>query len=439
VLETLRNAWKVEETRKKLLYTLLIIVIFRIGSVLIPAPFIDTNVLKEWMNANSDNTGLGYLNMFSGGSMSKATVFALSIQPFINASIIVQLLTYALPPLERLSKEGEEGRKKIDKISNFVSLILAVFMAFAYYLTMKKNGAVTYRSGFEGVFAAIVIITVFITGAMGVVWLGNRINEKGIGNGVSILIFTGIIANGPSGILSLIEAAKNNPNPYVFVDLFIILFFVFVVGFIVFMNEAERRIPIQYAKRVVGRKQYGGQNTHIPVKVIMSGVMPIIFANAFVSLPMTLAIFFPPKDDGSSWWDKFYTGFQRVFSYRSPLYAAVLFFLIIGFNYFYVSMQYNPVEIANNLRQSNGGIPGIRPGKPTSDYIQRVLSKITLVGAIFLGIIAVIPSIFAWIFPDLPNLALGGTSILIVVSVALETVRTLESQIMMRHHKGFLE
>ena len=243
MLETLRNAWKVEETRKKLLYTLLIIVIFRIGSVLIPAPFIDTNVLKEWMNANSDNNALGYLNMFSGGSMSKATVFALSIQPFINASIIVQLLTYALPPLERLSKEGEEGRKKIDKISNFVSLILAVFMAFAYYLTMKKNGAVTYRSGFEGVFAAIVIITVFITGAMGVVWLGNRINEKGIGNGVSILIFTGIIANGPSGILSLIETAKNKPNPYVFVDLFIILFFVFVVGFIVFMNEAERRIP----------------------------------------------------------------------------------------------------------------------------------------------------------------------------------------------------
>ena len=439
MLETIRNAWKVEETRKKLLYTLLIILIFRIGSVLVPVPFIDAKVLGEWMNANSDNNMFGYLNLFSGGALSKATVFALSIQPFINASIIVQLLTYALPPLERLSKEGEEGRKKIDKISNFVSLVLAVFMAFAYYLTMKKLGAVTYTTGYEGIFAAAVIITVFITGAMAVVWLGNRVNEKGIGNGVSILIFTGIIANGPSGIMALIEAARESANPYVFVDIFVLLFFVFIVGFIVFMNEAERRIPIQYAKRVVGRKQYGGQNTHIPVKVIMSGVMPIIFANAFVSLPMTISFFFHLKENGTSWWDKFYAGFVNLFSYKSPLYAAVLFFLIIGFNYFYVSMQYNPVEIANNLRQSNGGIPGIRPGKPTSDYIQRVLSKITLVGAIFLGIIAVIPSIFAAVFPKLGNLALGGTSILIIVSVALETVRTLESQIMMRHHKGFLE
>ena len=439
MLETIRNAWKVEETRKKLLFTLLIIIIFRIGSVFFPAPFVEIDKLKEWMNANADNNALGYLNVLSGGAMEKATVFALSIQPFINASIIVQLLTYAIPPLERLSKEGEEGRKKIDKISSFVSFILAVFMALAYYLTMKNKGAVTYTSGFSGVFAAIVIVSVFIAGSMIVVWLGNRVNEKGIGNGVSILIFTGIIANGPSSILNLIEAAKNKPNPYVFVDLLVILLFVFIIGFIVFMNESERRIPIQYAKRVVGRKQYGGQNTHIPVKVCMSGVMPIIFANAFVSLPMTISLFFPPNTNGTSWWDKFYAGFTELFSYRSPVYSIVLFFLIIGFNYFYVSMQYNPVEIANNLRQSNGGIPGIRPGKPTSDYIQRVLSKITLVGAVFLGLIAVFPTIFGVMFPQLGNLSLGGTSILIVVSVALETVRTLESQIMMRHHKGFLE
>jgi len=439
VLETIRNALKVEETRKKLFFTLLIIIIFRIGSVFFPAPFVDIDKIKEWMNANSDNNALGYLNVLSGGAMTKATVFALGIQPFINASIIVQLLTYAIPPLERLSKEGEEGRKKIDKISSFVSFILAIFMAFAYYLTMKNAGAVTYTTGFSGVFAAFIIVSVFIAGSMIVVWLGNRVNEKGIGNGVSILIFTGIIANGPSAILNLIEAAKDKPNPYVFVSLFVILLFVFIVGFIVFMNESERRIPIQYAKRVVGRKQYGGQNTHIPVKVCMSGVMPIIFANAFVSLPMTIALFFPPKTGGTSWWDKFYAGFTELFGYRSPVYSIVLFFLIIGFNYFYVSMQYNPVEIANNLRQSNGGIPGIRPGKPTSDYIQRVLSKITLVGAIFLGLIAVFPTIFAAIFPQLGNMALGGTSILIVVSVALETVRTLESQIMMRHHKGFLE
>ncbi len=439
MLETLRNAWKVQETRKKLLFTLLIIIIFRIGSIFIPAPFLDREALAGWMSSNSENNVLGYMNLFSGGALEKATVFALSIQPFINASIIVQLLTYAIPPLERLSKEGAEGRKKIDKISSFVSLVLAVFMAFAYYLTMKKAGALKYTDGFSGIFSAIVIIAVFITGAMVVVWLGNRVNEKGIGNGVSILIGVGIIANLPTSIMRMIEAAKNKPNPYVFVDLFIIVLFVFIIGFIVFMNEAERRIPIQYAKRVVGRKQYGGQSTHIPIKVCMSGVMPIIFANAFVSLPMTIALFFPPDQAGTSWWDKFYTKFVSVFGYQKPLYSIVLFFLIIGFNYFYISMQYNPVEIANNLRQSNGGIPGIRPGKPTSDYIQRVLSKITLVGAIFLGIIAVIPAIIAALFPDLGNMALGGTSILIIVSVALETVRTMESTIMMRHHKGFLE
>lgn len=439
MLETIRNAWKVQETRKKLLFTLLIIIIFRFGSIFIPAPFLEREALAKWMSSNSENNILGYMNLFSGGAMEKATVFALSIQPFINASIIVQLLTYAIPPLERLSKEGAEGRKKIDKISSFVSLVLAVFMAFAYYLTMKKAGALKYTDGFSGVFSAIVIMAVFITGAMVVVWLGNRVNEKGIGNGVSILIGVGIIANLPTSVFRMIEAAKNKPNPYVFVDVFMVVLFVFIIGFIVYMNEAERRIPIQYAKRVVGRKQYGGQSTHIPVKVCMSGVMPIIFANAFVSLPMTIALFFPPDQNGTSWWDKFYTKFVSVFGYQKPLYSIVLFFLIIGFNYFYISMQYNPVEIANNLRQSNGGIPGIRPGKPTSDYIQRVLSKITLVGAIFLGIIAVIPAIISAAFPDLGNMALGGTSILIIVSVALETVRTLESTIMMRHHKGFLE
>ena len=439
MIETLKNAWKVEETRKKLFYTLLLIIVFRIGSVFVTAPFISTDMVAQWLESNSENSALGYLNLFSGGAMEKATVFALGIQPFINASIIVQLLTYAIPPLERLSKEGEEGRKKIDKISNFVSLGLGIFMAFAYYLTMKTAGALVYTSGFEGVFSAIVIITVFITGCMGVVWIGNRISEKGIGNGVSILIFIGILANIPTGLMNLIDAAKNQPNPYVFVAAGIILLFIFIIAFIVFMNEAERRIPIQYAKRVVGRKQYGGQSTHIPVKVIMSGVMPIIFANAFVSLPMTIGMFFPPNPNGTSAWDKFYLGFQKWFSYRSAPYAIVLFILIIAFNYFYVSMQYNPIEIANNLRQSNGGIPGIRPGKPTSDYIQRVLSKITLVGAIFLGFIAVIPCIIAALFPQIGSLALGGTSVLILVSVALETVRTLESQLMMRHHKGFLE
>lgn len=438
MLETIKSAWKVPELRKKLLYTLLIIVIFRIGSV-IPAPFLDTSVISEWMGANaSDGNFLNYLDTLTGGALSKATIFSLSITPFINASIIVQLLTYALPPLERLSKEGAEGRKVLNKISSIVSFILAIVMSLAYYLTVKAAGAVKYTSGFSGVFCMVTIMLVFVAGAMLIVWLGNRVNEKGIGNGVSIILFAGIIARGPSDIWSMITLAKDEPNPYVFVVPLILIIYIAMVTAIVFMNDSERRIPIQYAKRVVGRKQYGGQSTHIPIKVCMSGVMPIIFAMAFMSLPSTLGMFFPPADEPEGFWQRFYAGFLNFFSYNSPWYAILYFILIIAFNYFYVAMQYNPVEIANSLRQNNGAIPGIRPGKPTSDYIQRVLSKITLVGAFFLGIIAIFPIFFNMAVPNLSGLAMGGTSILIVVNVALETVRTLESQMMMRNHKGFL-
>ncbi|MGN1411219.1 MAG: preprotein translocase subunit SecY [Oscillospiraceae bacterium] len=438
MLETIKSAWKSPELRKKLLYTLLIIVIFRIGSV-IPAPFLDTDKISEWMGVNaSDGNFLNYLDTLTGGALSKATIFSLSITPFINASIIVQLLTYALPPLERLSKEGMEGRKVLNKISAIVSFVLAIVMSLAYYLTLKTAGAVKYTSGFDGVFCMITIMLVFIAGAMLIVWLGNRVNEKGIGNGVSIILFAGIIARGPSDIWSMITLAKNEPNPYVFVVPIVLIIYIAMIVAIVFMNDSERRIPIQYAKRVVGRKQYGGQSTHIPIKLCMSGVMPIIFAMAFMSLPSTLGMFFPPADEPVGFWQKFYAGFLNFFSYTSPWYAILYFILIIAFNYFYVAMQYNPVEIANSLRQNNGAIPGIRPGKPTSDYIQRVLSKITLVGAFFLGIIAIFPIFFNMAVPNLSGLAMGGTSILIVVNVALETVRTLESQMMMRDHKGFL-
>ena len=382
MLETIRNAWKVKELRKKILYTFFIIIIFRIGSV-IPAPFLNTDVIAAWMGENATNGNfLNYLDTLTGGALSKATIFSLSISPFINASIIVQLLTYALPPLERLSKEGTEGRKTIDKISAFVALALAVFMSFAYYLTMKNAGAVLYTKGWEGIFAAATIMLVFIAGSTLIVWLGNRINENGIGNGVSIILFAGIIARMPSDIMSTIKMAIDEPNPYVFVALFVGVIFIAMITFIVFMNNSERRIPIQYAKRVVGRKQYGGQSTHIPVKVCMSGVMPIIFAMAFMSLPSTISMFVPVADDPTTWGEKAYYYFIRFFSTNSIPYAILYFVLIIAFNYFYVSMQYNPIEIANNLRQQNGGIPGIRPGKPTSDYIQRVLSKITLVGEI---------------------------------------------------------
>lgn len=422
------------EIRKKILYTLLILVIFRVGCA-IPVPFLDASALSKMMG-DSGNI-LSYLDILSGGALSKATLFALSIQPYINSSIIIQLLTYALPPLERLQKEGEEGRKKIQKITNVVSMFLALIMAYAYYLTMRSAGAVNYTSGGSGVFAAIVIIAAFVAGSSLIVWLGNQINEKGIGNGISLILFAGIVARGPSAVLKMFALAETDKK-MIFIVPLVLIVFVLMIGFIVFMNESERRIPIQYAKRVVGRKQYGGQNTHIPIKVAMSGVMPIIFAMSFMSIPATLELFIKRPADPEGFWENFYVGLLNFFAYNSPWYAIIYFLLIIGFNYFYVSMQYNPIEIANNLRQNNGGIPGIRPGKPTSDFIQRVLSKITLIGAIFLGIIAIFPILFNLAIPKL-NISMGGTSILIIVSVALETVRTLESQLMMRHHKGFLE
>lgn len=437
MFETMRNAWKTPELRKKLLYTLLIIVIFRLGCA-IPVPFLDPNALS---NIVQDGNIFGYLDMLSGGALSKGTVFALSIQPYINASIIVQLLTYALPPLENLQKEGEEGRKKIQKIIGYVALAISLVMSYAYYLTMRKMGAVDYTSGFEGVFAAIVIMAVFTAGSNLIVFLGNLVNENGIGNGISIILFAGIVARCPSDVKDMVELAISDPNKYVFPVIFVLLIYVVMIGFIVLMNEAERRIPIQYAKRVVGRKQYGGQNTHIPVKIAMSGVMPIIFAMAFMSIPQTIEMFVAaPTGDPATWsfGQKFYHGFLNFFNYSSGWYAVIYFILIIAFNYFYVSMQYNPIEIANNLRQNNGGIPGIRPGKPTSDFIQRVLSKITLIGAVCLGIIAIFPILFHMAVPAM-NISMGGTSILIIVSVVLETVRTMESQMMMRHHKGFLE
>ena len=437
MFETMRNAWKTPELRKKLLYTLLIIVIFRLGCA-IPVPFLDPNALS---NIVQDGNIFGYLDMLSGGALSKGTVFALSIQPYINASIIVQLLTYALPPLENLQKEGEEGRKKIQKITGYVALAISLVMSYAYYLTMRKMGAVDYTSGFEGVFAAIVIMAVFTAGSNLIVFLGNLVNENGIGNGISIILFAGIVARCPSDVMDMVELAISDPNKYVFPVIFVLLIYVVMIGFIVLMNEAERRIPIQYAKRVVGRKQYGGQNTHIPVKIAMSGVMPIIFAMAFMSIPQTIEMFVAaPTGDPATWsfGQKFYHGFLNFFNYSSGWYAVIYFILIIAFNYFYVSMQYNPIEIANNLRQNNGGIPGIRPGKPTSDFIQRVLSKITLIGAVCLGIIAIFPILFHMAVPAM-NISMGGTSILIIVSVVLETVRTMESQMMMRHHKGFLE
>jgi preprotein translocase subunit SecY len=435
MLKVLRDAWKQADLRRKILFTLLIVVIFRLGAF-VPVPFLDPSALQTMLAGGGSIMNI--LDTFSGGALSQGSIFALAIQPYINASIIMQLLTYALPPLENLSKEGESGRKKIQFITSLVALAIAIVMSYAYYITMRNLGAVTqFEDGFSNIFVMVIIIASFTTGAQLVVWLGNRINERGLGNGISIILFTGILSRGPAAIFNMFEAANADKTLYIAL-FFVLVFFILMVAFIVFMNESERRIPVQYAKRVVGRKQFGGQTSFIPIKIAMSGVMPIIFAMAVMSFPTTIEMFIKPDYTSTTFWDKFYVGFLNFFNYQTPWYAILYFLLIVAFNFFYVSMQYDPTKISNQLRQNNGGIPGIRPGKPTADYIKRVLGKITIVGAFFLGVIAIVP-ILTGVFIKTIQISMGGTTILIIVSVILETVRMLESQMMMRHHKGFLE
>lgn len=432
MFEVFRNAWKDINLRKKILYTLFIIVIFRLGSCLF-VPFLDNEVIASMMG---EGTVLSLLDTMTGGALSQGTLFSMSITPYINASIIIQLLAVAIPALEKMSKEGDEGRKRLNKITKFTSLGLALFQAIAYYIYLRNLNAVKYTDGFGGVLAAITIVACFVAGASLIVWLGDQINEKGIGNGISMILFAGIVARGPSAVFTMVQSMTADMKNAILVPIILIIF-VLMIGLVVLMTNAERRIPVQYAKRVVGRKMFGGQSTHIPVKVAMAGVMPIIFAMSVMALPQTICMFFGIYGDGRSGND-FWEGFVRLFSQSSWLYAVLYFLLIIAFNYFYIAIQYNPVEIANNLKKNNGAIPGIRPGKPTSDFIQNSLSKISLIGAIFLAFIAIFPIIFQNI-TGLHNISLGGTTMLIVVGVALETVRSLESQMMMRHHKGFLE
>jgi preprotein translocase subunit SecY len=431
MFETFRNAWKIPDLRKKILYTLLILVVFRLGSAIF-VPFLDTDVIAGLVG---EGTLLEFMDTITGGALGNGTLFAMSITPFINASIIMQLLTVAIPPLERLSKEGDEGRKKINTITKFVALGIALFQAAAFYISLKNSGAVkTYNSPFEDFLVMIVIIACLSAGASLIVWLGDRISENGIGNGISMLLFAGIVSGIPTSIYELFQQMSvQQAQNFVLVPLILIIY-IAMIALVVLMTQAERRIPVQYAKRVVGRKMYGGQSSHIPIKVAMAGVMPIIFAMSIMSLPQTILFFFGIDNSDPGFWG----GFLQVFNQTSIIYGIIYFFLIIGFNYFYISMQYNPIEIANNLKKNNGAIPGYRPGKPTSDFISNSLNKITLIGAIFLGFIALFPIIFTNA-TGVNGLAMGGTTILIVVGVALETVRSLESQTMMRHHKGFLE
>lgn len=438
MLNTIKNAWRIPDLRKKMLYTLLIIVVFRFGSV-IPVPFLDASALSTLMQSASEgNTALGYINMLTGGAFSYASLFAMGITPYINSSIIMQLLTIAIPALERLSKEGETGRKKIATITRYVTVGLGLIQGVAYYFYLRSNaGIVKVTDGFAGVFVGIVIVLTFTAGTALIMWMGEQINDKGIGNGISIILFAGIVARLPvtfGGVWQYFRLGLDSPSTsgqfLVLAPLFIVLFLV-VIWVIVFMNEAERRIPVQYAKKVVGRKMYGGQSTYMPVKVAMSGVMPVIFASAILSIPQFIKFFWNPQEG-------FGKAFMDAFSNTGWLYTVLYFLLIIMFAYFYMSVQYNPLEMANNLRQNNGTVPGLRPGRPTAEFIAKILSKVTLIGAMFLAFVALIPIIFTNL-TGMHGLSLGGTSVIIIVGVALETVKQMESQMMMRHYKGFLD
>ena len=425
MLQTFRNAWKIPELRRKILFTLFIVLLYRLGNA-VPVPYVDTNILATYF-AQLKNTVLGLYNTMSGGAFSMATIFALSIQPYINASIIIQLLCIAIPALERLSKEGgEEGKKKIASITRYSTVGIGLLQGYGYYVLMSRNGIIV--SDAPAVWAAIVIVMTFTAGSALVMWLGEQITEFGIGNGISIILFASIVSRFPQSLGNLVSKAINHDLSWVATILMLIGALAMIV-LIVIVNDAERRIPVQYAKRVVGRKMYGGQATYLPMKVNMSGVLPIIFAQSIASLPPTIIMLCGGSQD--SW-------FMRTFDSNTIPYAIVYFLLILFFAYFYATIQFNPIEIANNLKKNGGFIPGFRPGKPTSDFILKVINKITLFGALYLAIVAILP-IIAGIIIKNTSLAVGGTSVIIVVGVALETVKSLEAQMLMRHYKGFLE
>ena len=450
MIQTVRNAWAVPELRKKILFTIFALLIFRLGAA-IPVPYINNTGLEMHL-ASQSGTILGLMNAMSGSAFSLATVFALSIQPYINSSIIIQLLTVAIPALERLAKEGgEEGRKKIASITRYATVIIALIQGFGYYSLIKSYGLID-NEGLSGLWVGLVIVLSFTAGSAFLMWLGEQITEFGIGNGISIILFAGIISRLPQMVSDMITGVTYYNNPltdemkatmgeaavkqYEALSLapwmipIIIIGSLAMVVFIVFINNAERKIPVQYAKRVVGRKMYGGQSTHIPMKVSMSGVMPVIFAQSIASLPATIGAF--------AGWTTENSGMMRLFDTSKPFYSILYFFLIVGFSYFYSSMTFNPVEVANNLKKNGGFIPGFRPGKPTADFSVKVLNKITMFGALYLSVVAILPIITGNIF-GYQSLAIGGTSIIIVVGVALETVKQMEAQMLMRHYKGFLE
>ena len=422
----MRNAWKTEDIRRKILFTLFVILIYRLGNA-VPVPYVNIDALSGYFN-QMQNTIFGMLNVMSGGAFANATIFALSIQPYINASIIIQLLGIAFPKLGNLSKEGgEEGKKKIAAITRYTTVGIGLLQGFAYYMMIKGYGFLTTDG--QSLWAAIVIILTFTSGSALIMWLGEQITEFGIGNGISIILFASIVSRFPTDVYNMISSAAKGTTP-VWVTALMLLGALAMIVLIVLINDSERRIPVQYAKRVVGRKVYGGQNTNLPIKVSMSGVLPVIFAQSICSLPATICAF---TGKTSGWW------YENVWSSSSWTYAAIYFLMIFFFSWFYSTIQYDPVEISNNLKKNGGFIPGFRPGRPTADFIQKVINKIVVFGAVYLGVVALLPIIAGDLMVGVRNLAIGGTSVIIVVGVALETVKALEAQLLMRHYKGFLD
>lgn len=428
MFNTLKNAWKTPELRKKILVTVLIVVLYRLGSV-IPMPYVNATLVNSINSPEYGGTIFQYLNILSGSAFSQATLFALSISPYITASIVIQLLTVAIPALEKLSKEGEEGQKKLTQITRYVTVALGLVTAFGYYMFLRNSGWLTDNS----VFVAFVIIACYGAGAALIMWLAEKINEFGIGNGISMILFANILASGRTIIETFMNFIKKGPWGIVITEAILILSLA-IIAFVVFVTESERRIPVSYAKKVVGRKVYGGQNSNLPLKLNMSGVMPIIFANSIVAIPATIGMIFGVKQ--GTFWGKV----VNFFSSGSWFYVIIFVILIIAFSYFYVSISFNPVEVSNNMKKQGGFVPGIRPGKPTSDYIKKILGRVTLIGAFFLCVVAALPLIASIVSGGkLSGIAFGGSSLLIVVGVALETARELEAQLTMRHYKGFLE
>ena len=427
MFKTLKNAWSIPELRKKLLFTMLILLLYRVGNV-IPLPYIDVATLSNYFESTLSTTILGLYNAMSGSAFSQATVFALGIQPYINASIIIQLLTIAIPALERMAKDGgEEGKQKIARITRYTTVVLGLVLGGAYYMMLHNYEAQTGWAIItkEGVLPAIVIILAFAAGASVVMWLGEQITEYGIGNGISMILFANIISGLPGGLNTLFSMG--------WFAIVVVLVMAALVLFIVFINDAERRIPIQYAKRVVGRKVYGGQNTNLPIKVSMSGVMPVIFAQSICSLPATVCAFMGINANSGNWL------YDNLFSSESVTFVVMYGLMIFFFSWFYSTIQYDPVEISNNLKRNGGFIPGFRPGKPTADFIQKVINKIVVFGAVYLAVVALLPIVAGNLVEGVKSLSIGGTSVIIVVGVALETVKALEAQMLMRHYKGFLD